>query len=105
MKLISMEHGQTLQNFQIEELRPLQGLYMPDFIRSITERYNFISPPEMGAVEKEGAKFKNGKLVNAGKTIHIRNFDFFKDGIIVITHNTQDSDFIITDALTWAQSS
>ncbi len=85
MNLISTEHGQSLQLFVAEEVRPRSGLYLPDLIRKISERYAFaIAPTNYETVMRESAKYKEGRFVTEGRTIAIKEMGFFVDGILTM---------------------
>jgi hypothetical protein len=103
MNLISTEHGQSLQLYLAEEVRPSSGLYLPDLIRRISERYAFaVGPPNYETVMKEGAKFKEGRFVLEGRTIAIKDLGFFVDGVLAVAWNTDDSEAILNDLIIWA---
>jgi hypothetical protein len=103
VNLISTEHGQSLQLFVAEEVRPPSGLYLPDLIRKISERYAFaIAPTNYETVMKEGAKYKEGRFVVEGRTIAIKEMGFFVDGILAVTWNTDDADVVLNDLILWA---
>jgi hypothetical protein len=102
MNLISTEHGQSLQLFVVEEVRPPSGLYLPDLIRKISERYAFaIGPSNYETVMKEGAKYKDGRFVTEGRTIAIKDLGFFVDGILAVAWNTDDAEAILNDLIVW----
>src|SRR6516225_397606 len=102
MNLISTEHGQSLQLFVAEEIRPPSGLYLPDLIRKISERYAFaIGPSNYETVMKEGAKYKDGFFVIEGRTIAIKDLGFFVDGALVVAWNTDDAEAILNDLIGW----
>src|SRR5260370_25361430 len=93
VNLISTEHGQSLQLFVAEEERPRSGLYLPDLIRKISERYAFaIAPTNYETVMKEGDKYKEGCSVTERRTITIKAIGFFVDGILAVTWNTDVAD-------------
>jgi hypothetical protein len=103
VNLISTEHGQSLQLFVAEEVRPLSGLYLPDLIRKISERYGFaIVPPNYETVMKEGAKYKEGRFLTEGRTIAIKEMGFFVDGVLAVTWNTDDAEVVLNDLIVWA---
>ena len=103
MNLISAEHGQSLQLFVAEEVRPPSGLYLPDLIRGISERYAFaLWPTNYETIMKEGAKYKEGRFVTEGRTIAIKDLGFFVDGVLAVAWNTDDSDLILNDLIVWA---
>ncbi len=103
MNLISTEHGQSLQLFVAEEVRPPSGLYLPDLIRKISERYAFaILPANYETVFKEGAKYKEGRFVTEGRTISVKELGFFADGVLAVTWNTDDAEIVLNDLIVWA---
>lgn len=98
MNLISTEHGQSLQLFVAEEVRPPSGLYLPDLIRMISERYAFaVFPTNYETIMKEGAKYKEGRFVTEGRTIAIKELGFFVDGVLAVTWNTDDAEIVLND--------
>jgi hypothetical protein len=106
VNVISAEHGQSLQLFVAEEVRPPSGLYLPDLVRQISERYAFaIGPTNYEIIMKEGAKFKEGRFVTEGRTIAIKDLGFFVDGILAVAFDTDDSDLILNDLIVWAAQS
>jgi hypothetical protein len=103
MNLISTEHGQALQLFVSDEVRPPTGLYLPDVIRQISEKYAFaVVPTNYETVMKEGAKYKDGRLVTEGRMIVIKDLGFFVDGVLAITWNTEDAEVVLNDLIVWA---
>jgi hypothetical protein len=103
VNLISTEHGQSLQLFVAEEIRPPSGLYLPDLIRMISEKYAFaVVPTNYETVIKEGAKYKEGRLVTEGRTIAIKELGFFVDGVLAVTWNTDDAEVVLNDLIVWA---
>jgi hypothetical protein len=103
VNLISTEHGQSLQLFVAEEIRPPSGLYLPDLIRMISEKYAFaVVPTNYETVIKEGAKYKEGRLVTEGRTIAIKELGFFVDGVLAVTWNTDDAEVVLNDLIIWA---
>ena len=98
MNLISTEHGQSLQLFVAEEVRPPSGLYLPDLMRMISERYAFaVFPTNYETIIKEGAKYKEGRFVTEGRTIAIKELGFFVDGVLAVTWNTDDAELVLND--------
>lgn len=104
MKIISAEHGQILHRFIAEEVRPPSGLYIPDLIRVVAERYGFISLPRLEDAIKEGAKFSTGRHLHGGRLIEIKTLGIFSDGILVVTLNTDDASIILDELLQWIDS-
>jgi hypothetical protein len=56
MQLISTELGKVVQLFVPDEIRPLSGLNIPDFIRLIQERYGFAKVPELKEVAHQARR-------------------------------------------------
>lgn len=105
MKLISAEFGQVLQLFAWEELRPLEGLFLPDLFTAIGERYNFqVRPPaptggDVG--QGTGAKFENGRIIIKDLKIAVGQISLYSDGIIVVSSRTEDSAVVLDDFFEW----
>ena len=104
MRLISTEHGQAFQQLAAEEVRPPAGLYWPDFLRSIVQRYGFVSSSDLETAFKEGAKFAHGRLVHENGNIEIKEMSIYSDGIIIVTLNTNYSNLIFEDFTSWTVS-
>jgi len=104
MRLISTEHGQSFQRFIGDELRPLSGLYVPDMLRAITERYAFGFAPALADALKDGAKFREGRMTQDGATIAIKELGIYNDGALVFSWNTDDAEAVVNDLLRWLTS-
>jgi hypothetical protein len=102
MRLISTEHGQVLQKFIIDEVRPPSGLYLPDILRGMAERYAFVTLPNLQDVLKEGAKFSQGRFISGARTIEIKLLGLFSDGILAVAWNTEDATIVLEDMMSWA---
>ena len=102
MKLVSKEHGQSLQLFSPEDVRPETGTYYPDLVQRILDRYQLVSGPANleETLKVNGMKFQMGKLPH-NPDIQIRNLDIYNDGIIAITYDTDTSDAVVDDVLGW----
>jgi hypothetical protein len=103
MKLISTEHGQAFQRFLEEEIRPPSGIYMPDLLRGIAERYGFATLPSLQDALKEGAKFSQGRFFYNDRTIAIKELGVFSDGALIQTWNTEDANIVMDDLISWSQ--
>src|SRR5262249_33864561 len=103
MKLIPTELGKVVQLFVPDEIRPLSGLNMPDFIRLIEERYGFAKVPELKQVAECGAKFQTGRLKSGNKTINILELAVFNDGVVVNSFHTDEAEFVLEDFISWAK--
>jgi hypothetical protein len=103
MKLISMELGRAAQGFVGDEIRPLSGLNLPEFIRLIQDRYGFVRASDIKDVGQTGAKFQQGRLTIGNKTINITELAVFSDGIVVTSFQTDDAEFILKDLFDWSK--
>lgn len=102
MKIISTEVGRVTQSFVPDEIRPVNGLNMPEFVRLIQERYGFAKVPTISEIVDLGAKFTTGRLLGA-RTVNIAELIVFRDGIIVTTFNTDDAEFVMNDLISWSE--
>jgi hypothetical protein len=103
MNLIATETGRVLQLIVMEEIRPLSGLYMPNFYQQLAERYAFVGRPQNYAEAiTNGAKFQHGRLITPTKTMVIKEIGVFNDGIISDAENTDDAEYVAHDLMTWA---
>src|SRR5262249_10607800 len=103
MKLISTELGRVAQQFASDEVRPLGGLNLPEFIRLIHDRYGFVKAPDIKEVGQAGAKFQQGRLTIGNKTINITELAVFSDGVVVTSFHTDDAEFVLKDLLEWSK--
>jgi len=103
MKTIAIEQARVLNLIPIEEIRPLSGLYLPDFIRATAERYGFASiPKDVATALSDGMKFEHGRIGLIGDFVVVKQLAIYNDGIIVDTHNTELSDAVLDDFFKWA---
>ena len=101
MKLISTEFGQSFQQYRLEEIRPISGIYLPGLIAAITERYGFGVVPSLAEAAQQGAKFREGRLIVDAHLIAIKELGIYNDGIVVAAWNTDDADTVIDDVNNW----
>jgi hypothetical protein len=102
MKVITTEQGQVLDLVPVEELRPPGGVYLPDFIQSITARYGFISGPTNPLeAASSGAKFQHGRFIVDDTPAVIKELAVYNDGIIVDAFNTRVADLMLDDFFSW----
>jgi hypothetical protein len=104
MKFISIEQGRVIDLVPLEEIRPNFGIYLPEFITSITERYGFVSwPKDLSAAISDGAKFQHGHFMVDGTQVIIKELGVYSDGITVDTFSTHMSDLVLDDLLNWSK--
>lgn len=105
MKVIAVEQAKVLDLVPIEEFRPVAGVYLPDFISAIGERYRFISgPKDLLEAMSTGAKFQQGVFRLKDEDIVIQELGLYADGIIFNTFHTNFSDIILEDFFEWAKA-
>jgi hypothetical protein len=103
MKLVALEGARILDLVPVEELRPTGGIYLPDFISAISQRYQFTSgPTNLGEALKQGAKFEHGKFVISDGPVVVKELAIYTDGIICDAFDTRTADLILDDFLAWA---
>jgi len=102
MNVISHEYAQVAYLASPDEIKPVSGLYLPDLIAKISARYLFAMPPtDLAEAIKNGAKFATGRYMHDGRLISIQKLDVYRDGVIIGTNNTEDSDLIMNDIVNW----
>jgi hypothetical protein len=103
MKIIATEGGRVLDLVPLEEIRPLAGIYVPDLIKAITERYGFAAgPTNLAEAVKSGAKFEHGKFITDGGSVVIKELAIYSDGLISDAFDTRTADRVLDDFLDWA---
>lgn len=103
MKLISTEHGQVLLRFIADEVRPQSGIYLPDVLRGIAERYAFVTLPNLQDVLKDGAKFNQGQFIDGERTVEIKTLGLFSDGALAVALHTDDAVGVLDDLISWLE--
>jgi hypothetical protein len=103
MKIISYEGGRILDLVPLEEIRPLQGVVLPDFLGAVHAKYEFSSKPvDLVEAAKSGAKFELGKFVLDGVPLVIKELSIYNDGLICETYDTRTAELVLDDFLAWA---
>jgi hypothetical protein len=103
MKLITVEQARLLDLYPLEELRPDYGIYLPEFVRAVSERYGFVAvPTDLKDAAENGAKFEHGHAMIDGQSVVIKNLGVYNDGIIVDTYHSKMSDAVLADLMQWA---
>jgi hypothetical protein len=103
MQIISYEGGRILDLVPLEEIRPLQGVILPDFFSAIHARYEFSSKPiDLVEAAKSGAKFELGKFVLEGNPLVVKELAIYNDGLICETYDTLTAELVLNDFIAWA---
>jgi hypothetical protein len=104
MKIVSIEQGRVTDLVPLDEIRPSFGLYVPEFIRAIAERYLFVGfPTDLAAADKSGAKFQHGRFIFKDTPAVIKELGIYSDGLIVDAFHTDVAESFLNDILEWAK--
>jgi hypothetical protein len=104
MKVVTTEMGRVIQVFMPDEVRPPKGLYIPEVVRLISERYGFGVSPNTAQTMQAGAKFQAGRLVSGDKKINIGELVLHNDAIsVTTTAHTDEAVFVVQDFMSWAK--
>lgn len=103
MKVIAYEGGRILDLVPLEEFRPPEGFFVPDFLSKIAARYGFVSyTKDLMEAARSGAKFEIGKIDLGGTIITIKELAIYSDGLICDTYTTDLSDMVLDEFVAWA---
>jgi hypothetical protein len=103
MKFVASDAGRILDRVAIEEIRPPGGVFVPDFIRALVERYQFaVLPANMADAIRDGTKFEHGKLPHEGQSVVVKELAIYADGVISEAFDTDLADLILDDFFAWA---
>ena len=106
MKLVSYELGQILYLVPMDEVRPLSGMYAPDLIKAIGDRYALaFRTTDLEEAAKSGLKFQVGRLTSGQHTIFIKQLDVYNDGVLISTHNCDETEIVFAELSDWLKSS
>jgi len=98
MDLVSRELGQIAYIFLTDEVRPMGGTYLPEFLSVIGERYTFTTRPDLSdAARPGGVKFENGIFRVGSEKIVVGGLTIYNDAIVVEAHHTDFSKAVIDD--------
>jgi|SRR6185369_4194532 len=101
MKLLNKEGALVTQLFRAEEITPEGGVFIPELLAALSERYNFITLPDPAdAIRGAGLKFSHGQLSKEQK-INIISLQIFNDGIVVECRDTEACDIVLDDAIAY----
>jgi hypothetical protein len=106
MKVISINLGRAGILLNLDELLPLKGVYAPDMISAVTERYAFINSPSLSdsiaKLRDSGLKFQTGKLqLGSNDEKVIQDLTVYTDGILVTAMTTEDAELFFEDFFDW----
>jgi hypothetical protein len=104
MKLIGAEGARLIVSFAAEEIRPEGGLDTPKFIRLTSERYTFVTSPNVAELKGDynNLSFKTGTVHGDGKTTVISEFILLAGAIVVDAFSSDDAELFFKDIFAWA---
>ncbi len=103
MKIIINERGRAHQFLVPDEVRSIDGYYLPEAMRLLSDRYGFSQTPNIEDMRTTGGIFKDGRLVSGAKKINIGEIGIFNDSIYAIAQDTATADFIVDDLIAWSE--
>ena len=101
MKTIAFEAGQSAQLFISDEVNSSSGVYIPELISAVRERYGFVKTSEPTEVIGASAGFEHGQISLHNRRIVINELSIFNDGVIAKARDTDDADIILDDVISW----
>lgn len=101
MKVISYEMGKITRTYVPDEIRPTVGIYLPDLINRVAERYAFAIVPMVADAQKSGAQFQQGRLIAGDKQINVPNLHVYNDGVLVSCFHTEMAEIVLEDITRW----
>lgn len=102
MKHISTEGGRATRIYVSDEIRPENGIFLPNLIADTASRYLFATIPEVPKDSKGGLRFGEGQMFGPEQPINIKSLGIFNDGIIVEASNTDLALLVVEDFEQWA---
>jgi hypothetical protein len=107
MKLINTEQARVVRLVPLEDIRPQGGTHITTALRKVTERYEFVYSPDLRRpwedIEKEGFKFRVGKMIHGNNEVSVGEFALYSDGLVVTTFTTDEGELFLTDLTAWAK--
>ena len=105
MKLVGSEGGRAIVVYAAEEIRPDQGLFLPDVVKKIAERYEFATIPNVADLKGDfsAVSFKTGCLTLAAQKVAIHDFTILQGAMSVDSIDTDISEKFFEDAIAWAR--
>ena len=103
MKIIVNELGRAQQPLIPDEVRSIDGYYLPEAKRLISDRYGFSQTPSDEDMRTSGGIFRGGRLVSGAKKINVGEIGVFSDNVYATAQDTMTADFIVDDLITWSE--
>ena len=103
MKVISVDIARVVQLFNADEIKPKKGVYLPEFIRAVTEKYGFINWPDVIQRPTQDLKFAGGRLTLENRNINILDLTMYNDGVSLDSSHTDDANHALDNFIEWIQ--
>jgi len=104
MKIISPEIGKVTRLYVADEIKPIGGIYLPDLLRLIGERYSFATIPTVQETQQRGGHFGQGRLITNDGEIVIGTLGTYNDGAMVTCQDTDLAEIVLEDFIQWARA-
>jgi len=93
MKLIAPDSGRLVVFFVPEEVRPLGGFSVIDFLNFITNEYSFVVYPDINDIKGDNSVlvFKYGSALVNDRNIGVREFHILQSALIIDALTTEDA--------------
>jgi hypothetical protein len=107
MRWIGSEGGRVLFLTPMEEIRSLNGSYLPEAVARVTQRYRFQYPPDLTRPETvignptPTLSFKMGWFETEGFSASVNEIQMNKDGVTIIAPTTDIAELIWEDWSAW----
>lgn len=98
MNIVYNDIGKITIVYQRDEVNPVDGIYTPDFLNAISERYRFTTNPNINENTTE-AHFERGQLITKDKKIPVYELVIYNDGISILGANTDLAKIVLSDVL------
>lgn len=101
MRVVTKERGTASIFLDSDEMRPHNGLYLPELFNAVQGRYGFVKAPTPEEARAGGARFNTGRLLLGAKNFNIQELAIFNDGFSVTTTETADSEVVLDELFIW----
>ena len=104
MKVLNIIDGTAGAVLKLAEVVPLEGLYLPDVIRAVVEKYAFVQTPSFvqETISEKGLPFGMGKFLTGDKEANIMSLTLYNDAILANCYSTELAQSLLRDLLSWA---
>ncbi len=103
MKYLGPEGARRIVTFAVEEVRSPQGLYPPEFVRQVYERYGFQVLPNLSQGDVNALTFKWGHVISALGDLSVNEFTMFPTAVLVEGLTTAHCEAFLNDLIEWGR--